>query len=162
MSKKTLKLMLVGVCVASASGIIALRAARATPDEGVTRTLIAGPVVLDEIDIHSESLTYGVKIKTKGLSDAFVQHNKIAPGGHSGWHSHPGPVFVLVTAGTATRYDASDPDLTPQVYPAGTGFVEDPGVAHIVGNAGTTDLELVAIFLVPKGEPRRNDEPAPQ
>ena len=65
-------------------------------------------------------------------------NHRIAPGGHTGWHSHPGPVFVMVTAGTLTKYEADDPDLTPQVYPKGTGFVEYPGVVHI----GTPEIEF--------------------
>src|SRR5439155_16357281 len=38
MSKKTLKLILAGVVVAGAFGVLALRAARATPPRGVTNT----------------------------------------------------------------------------------------------------------------------------
>jgi quercetin dioxygenase-like cupin family protein len=162
MSKKTLKLMAVGAFVAGAFGVIALRAAWATPPKGLTQALLAGPVLLDDIHVVSQSRKYGVMIKTRGLSDAYVVRNSIAPGGNTGWHSHPGPVFVLVTAGTATNYDADDPTLTPTVYRAGTGFVDaGGGHVHIVRNEGDTDLELVVFFLVPRGAPRRIDEPAP-
>jgi len=146
---------------AALAGGIAWRVAWATPGQGNTVTILAGPVLLDEIDVVSESRDYGVKIKTRGLSDAFVQRNVVAPGGFSGWHSHPGPVFVLITAGTATVYDAADP-LTPAIYPAGTGFVEDVGNVHDLRNEGDTDLELIALALVPMGAPRRIDEPAPE
>ena len=143
------------------AGGTAWRVARATPGAGVIGTPIAGPVVLDEIDVNSQGPDYGVKIKTRGLSDAYVLHNRIAPGGHSGRHSHPGPAFVLITAGAATEYSAADPTHTPRVYPAGTGFVEDPDHPHIVRNEGAVDLELVAFFLLPMGEVRRTDEPQP-
>jgi len=159
---KTTKLMLVlgGACLACASGVVASRVARATPPVGVTQTLLAGPVVLDEINIVTQTPTHGAMVKTRGLSDAYVVHARIAPGGDTGWHSHPGIVFVLIRSGTATHYDA---DFAPSVYPAGTGFVEDPeGGTHILRNEGSTDLELVVFFLVPKGAPRRIDEPAPQ
>ena len=157
---KTKKLVLVlgGAFLACASGVVASRVARATPPQGVTQTLLAGPVVLDEIDIVTQTRTHGAIVKTRGLSDAYVVHATIAPGGDTGWHSHPGPVFVLITAGTATHYDS---DFVPSVYPAGTGFAED-GEVHILRNEGNTDLELYAFFLVPKGAPRRIDEPAPQ
>jgi hypothetical protein len=67
----------------------------------------------------------------------------------------------MVRSGTASFYQADDP-ATPQVYPAGTGFVEEPGVVHNAVNEGDTDLELFVFYLLPKGAPRRIDEPAPQ
>jgi quercetin dioxygenase-like cupin family protein len=160
---KTTKLTLVlgGALLACASGVITSRVARATPPQGViTNTLIAGPVTFDEIDARVHTPDYTARLKTRGLSDAYVQYTKLAPGGDTGWHSHPGSVFVAITSGVATHYDA---DFTPSVYPAGTGFVEDPeGGTHILVNGGDTNLELVVFFLVPKGAPRRIDEPAPQ
>jgi hypothetical protein len=160
---KTTKLMLVlgGALLACASGVIASRIAQATPPQGViTNTLIAGPVVFDEIDARVHTPDYKARLRTRGLSDAYVQYTRIAPGGDTGWHSHPGIVCVLIKSGVATHYDA---EFTPTVYPAGTGFVEDPeGGTHILRNEGDTDLELVVFFLVPKGAPRRIDEPAPQ
>ena len=82
------------------------------------------------------------------------------PGGNTGWHSHPGPSIISVKSGTATEYHADDP-VTPLVHPAGTSFVDDGQGAHIIVNEGTTDLELVAFQILPKGAPRRIDEPAP-
>ena len=160
MSKLKSKLMLAGVLVGCAFGGIGIGVAWATPGAGVTSTLIAGPVALDEIDIKGTSNTHHFKIKTKGEWETRVVGYTIAPGGHTGWHSHPGPVFVMITAGTMTKYEATDP-TTAVVYPAGTGFVEDGGDAHIAGNAGTSDLKFVAFFLIPKGAAPRIDEPAP-
>ena len=158
MSKKTLKLTAAWALVACAVGVAALEVARATPPRGVTGHTIVGPVVLDEIDVKSETETHEVELKTRGLSDAYVAYRRIAPGGHTGWHSHPGPVFVLVQAGTATVYDT---DFAKAVYPAGTGFVEKPGHADIVVNEGDIDLEFIAVFLVPRGAAPRIEEPAP-
>jgi quercetin dioxygenase-like cupin family protein len=155
------KLMLAGVLLAGAFGGIALRVAWATPPKGVTNTLIAGPVVLGDIQVVQEDPNYGAMIKTRGQSDAVVRNLSIAPGGDTGWHSHPGPVFVLVSAGTGSFYHADDPTFTPAVYPAGTGFVEAGGDVHIFRNEGDVDLELTVLFLVPHGAPTRIDEPAP-
>lgn len=159
--RKPVKLLLAGVLVACALGGFALRLAWATPGQGNTVTLLAGPVLLDEMDVQSHSDIFDVKIKTKGLSDAYVQHNVVEPGGYSGWHSHPGPVFVLITAGTASVYDAADPTHTPAVYPAGTGFVEQVGEVHNLRNEGATNVELIAFVLVPLTGARRIDEPQP-
>src|SRR5207237_5094734 len=97
---------------------------------------------------------------TKGQSDVYVVYNKIAPGGHTGWHSHPGPSIVSVRSGTATEYRSDEPDAI--VHLAGTAFVDEGGDhAHIVVNAGDTDLELVAFQILPMHPPRRVGEPAP-
>ncbi len=154
------KRMLAGVLAACACGAIALSIARATPGQGAIPVLIAGPVLMDDIDTKSRTDTHDVKIKTQGLSDTYLVHFTIEPGGHTGWHSHPGPVFVMITAGTMTLYQADNPD-NPAVYPAGTGFVEDAGRVHIARNEGDVDLELDAFFLLPEGAPLRIDEPAP-
>ena len=161
MSKKSLKLTLAAVFVVGAFGAIALKVAWATPPKGVANTLIAGPVTLDDIHIVSQTPGHGVMIKTRGNSDTYLVQLRIAPGGDTGWHSHPGPVFVLVTAGTGSLYFADDPTFTRETYPAGTGFVEEGGDVHIFRNEGDTDLVVVALFLVPQGAPRRIDEPAP-
>ena len=159
MSRK-LKLMSAMTLVACALSGFALRLAWATPPQGVTTTIISGPTQLGEVHLKSESEVNSVKIKTEGVSDVYVVYNKIAPGGHTGWHSHPGPSIISVRSGTATEYHAEDP-TTPIVHQAGTSFVDDGEGAHIIVNQGTTDLELVAFQILPTGAPRRIDEPAP-
>lgn len=159
MSKKTLKLLLAGVFLVGVSSFIVSRAARATPPKGVANTPLAGPVVFDEIDALVHTRDYVARVKTRGLSDGYASYLKIAPGGDTGWHSHPGIAFVMVRSGVATEYDE---DFVPTAHPAGTGFVEEPGHVHIVVNEGDTDLELIVFFLVPKGAGTRIDEPAPQ
>jgi quercetin dioxygenase-like cupin family protein len=156
------KLMLAGAFVATAFGGFTVGHVWATPGQGITTTIISGPVVLDETLLVSQTdePEHGVILKTKGQSDVYVVLNKIVPGGHSGWHSHPGPSIVSVVSGTATEYRSDSPD--PIVHQAGTAFVDEGGDhAHIIGNAGNTDLILVAFQILPKGAPRRIDEPAP-
>ncbi len=80
----------------------------------------------------------------------------------SGWHSHPGPVFVIVVQGTATKYSAGDPSCTGHQVPAGQGFVELPGDVHIIRNEGTTRVVTeVTLFGVPVGGSFRPDAPRP-
>ena len=160
MSKKTLKLMVAGAFVAWALGAVATQTARATPPQGFTATNLVGPVTLDETRTLIEIPGYGAMIQTRGLSDVYVTHLKIVPGGHGGWHSHPGPSFITVKSGTASFYDDCD-DFVRHDYPAGTGFVEDAGCVHFLSNEGTVDLEVVVMQIVPRGAARRIDEPAP-
>jgi quercetin dioxygenase-like cupin family protein len=159
MSKMKWKLMLFGVVVACTFGGIALRFAWATPSQGFSSTFLSGPVVLDEIDIKNETDTYELEMKTKGLSDVYVLRNVFAPGGHSGWHSHPGPSIISVVSGEATEYHADDPEGT--VHPAGTAFVDSGTHAHIVRNEGDTDLVVITVQILPLGATRRIDQPAP-
>ncbi len=161
MNQKTLKLMVAGAFVACAFGGFAIGIVWATPPQGFTATNIVGPVVLDEIQTVHQTPDYGALILTRGLSDVYITHLQIVPGGHGGWHSHPGPSIIAVKSGTATFYDDCDDAATPHVYPAGTGFVEDAGCVHILVNEGNIDLEVVVLQLVPFEAPRRIDEPAP-
>ena len=115
---------------------------------------------MDEIHSVHQTPDWGVMIKTRGLSDVYFTHLKVPPGGNGGWHSHPGPSVIAVRAGTATFYDGCD-DFFPQVFPAGTGFVEDAGCVHILTNEGNVDLEVVVMQIVPRGAARRIDEANP-
>ena len=160
MSKSNLKLMLASVLVAGAFSGIALGSALVTGSVGLTTTILAGPTPLGEVYIDSKSEINEVKIKTKGVSDVYVVHNTIIPGGHTGWHSHPGPSIISVVSGQATEY--RDDDLDGVVHAAGTAFVDEGGDhAHIVVNEGSTDLVLVAFQILPLGAPRRIDRAAP-
>jgi len=146
--------------LAGITALVVVGVAWATPGSGITTTILTGPVTLGDIDLKSNTDTHKVIIKTWGASDVYVVQNRVVPGGHTGWHSHPGISFVSVKSGTATEYHGDDPG-TAHTYPAGTGFVEEAGGVHIIRNEGTADLELVAFQLIPFGAVRRIDEPAP-
>src|SRR5262249_53709519 len=124
MSKTKLKLVPAGIFAVCAFSAITMGIAWAPPPQGLTTTPPVGPTVMEEIHSVHETPDHGVMIKTRGLSDVYVTHLRIVPGGHGGWHSHPGPSIISVRAGTATFYDECD-EFEPQRYPAGTGFVED-------------------------------------
>jgi quercetin dioxygenase-like cupin family protein len=143
-----------------AVGAVALQFANATFPVGFASTNVVGPVLLDEIHTKSETDDH-IRIKSKGLTDVYVTSITIVPGGHGGWHSHPGPSIITVKSGTATFYDECDDPIVPHVYPAGTGFVEDAGCVHLLANEGDISLEVVVVQLVPFGAPRRIDEDAP-
>src|SRR5262249_32831824 len=81
------------LAVALAVGGFAIGIAWATPSRGVTTTIIVGPVPLGEGKVKSESDVNEVEFEAKGASDLYVVYNKIVPGGHTGWHSHPGISF---------------------------------------------------------------------
>jgi hypothetical protein len=96
--------------------------------------------------------------EAEGLSDVYVQSNVWAPGGSTGWHSHPGHSLIIVTAGTVTDYEGHDPDCKPHVYKTGMGFV-DPGGdhVHILRNEGDVEAKTIAVQLIPADAARRID-----
>ena len=150
------KLLLAGGLVVCALSAFAW----ATPPFRFTATNIVGPTLVGEIDTKAETDNWEIELRTRGLSDVYMTEIKIAPGGHGGWHSHPGPSFICVKSGTATVYDACD-DFERQQFAAGTGFVEDAECVHLLANEGDVDLIVVVMQIVEFGAPRRIDEAAP-
>ena len=147
-------------CLA-ASSFVPRGTVQATPSSGFTSVTISASGV-PAIALKTVSATHQVRINTKGLSDVHVTSNIVAPGGYSGWHTHPGPSIVVVKSGTATVYDGDDPTCTPQVYEAGSAFVDlGGGDVHMVRNEYSVNLETVAFQIVPAGAPRRDDMPDP-
>ena len=160
MRKQFLRRMVAGVVVACAIGGITIGIARATPGSGIATTIIAGPTALGEVHVKSDSDVNSVKLKTEGDSDVWVVRNVIAPGGHTGWHSHPGPSIISVVSGTASEY--RDDAANAEIHAAGTAFVDEGGDhAHIIANEGDTELVLIAFQILPAGAPRRIDMPQP-
>jgi quercetin dioxygenase-like cupin family protein len=93
--------------------------------------------------------------------EVVVQEVTIGPGGTTGWHSHPGPVVVVVKQGTLTYVRADGGVCTSTPYSAGTAFV-DPGQghAHTAFNLGADNLVLIATYFdVPVGGSPRIDVP---
>lgn len=158
--KSTWKWALAGALCLCIFGGIALQLAWATPSSGLSTTIITGPVKLGDLDLKSKSGLHEAKIKTHGDSDVYIVHNRILPGGSTGWHSHPGISFVNVKSGVVSEYHSDDPGV-PHVYVAGTGFTEEAGAVHNMVNEGSVDLELVAFQIIPAGATRRIDQPQP-
>ncbi len=93
--------------------------------------------------------------------EVVVQEITIAPGGTTGWHSHPGPVVVVVKAGTLTYIRDAGGECVSTPYSAGKAFV-DPGQghAHTAYNLGAENLVLYATYFdVPVGGSVRIDVP---
>lgn len=119
----------------------------------------AGFADATDIKLKVEALSQDV-IHAANAQETVIQAIVIGPGGHTGWHSHPGPVVVLVKAGALTFYDGEDVGCTPRTYQAGQAFIDrGQGHVHIARNLSTTDnLELWAVYFdVPQGGPFRLD-----
>ena len=94
--------------------------------------------------------------------DIVVSELSFAPGGYSGWHSHPGKVIVAVARGSLTIYHSDGSTCIPTTYSAGDLFVERGGVAHYAVNEGTVAAVINVTYLrVPIGGSPRIDEAQP-
>ena len=102
-----------------------------------------------------------VEVKAKPNLDLAVQRIVFQPGGQSGWHSHPGPVFIQVVSGTMTFYESDDPDCQPIVRTAGQGYLDVGDHAHIARNETGTVAENLVAYLAPPGAALRIDANAP-
>lgn len=151
------------IAVALSGGFLLLvGVALATPGLNVTSAAVHARGTLGEDqNVLSKS---GVHVKTKGSVDVVNQQVVIAGNGHTGWHSHPGPVLVTVKSGSVRLIYADDETCTGTVYEAGDSFIDrGDAVVHIARNLSTTsNLELWATYFVPgdPGIPFRLDEPA--
>jgi hypothetical protein len=115
--------------------------------------------------------------------DIVVATIKLAPGGSSGWHSHPGGAIAIVQQGEVTFYSpvANGDDEQGQSqsdeegggqhlncvitrYTQGQAFVEFPGEVGFAKNTGSIETIIVATFPgVPVGVigGQRIDQPNP-
>jgi len=95
--------------------------------------------------------------------DTAYQQLTIAPGGHTGWHTHPGPTFVAVAQGEGTLYHAMS-GCPATKYAAGSGFMQPPTEVHNMRNEGSAPLVLWAFYTLPPGTSNaaiRIDQPRP-
>jgi quercetin dioxygenase-like cupin family protein len=92
--------------------------------------------------------------------DIVVRRHDYAPGASTGWHQHPGPIFITVTQGQLTYYEYNDPTCTAHVITAGHGFV-DTGDGHIVRNETDQPAEDISVITAPVGAAFRTELPAP-
>lgn len=153
MSQRSLRRVAVVAAVVAAVPVVIGGLALGTPGSGVTSAPVTARGTAED------------KIKSRGNQpfDVVMQNITIAPGGHSGWHSHPGQAIVVVKSGTFTTYDGNDKRCTRQNYHAGEVYVDRGyGHTHIARNEGSVPLELQVTYLdVPVGGAFRIDDANP-
>ena len=97
------------------------------------------------------------KLTTSGPTSVFVQDVEYAPGGHTGWHSHPGILVSTVTEGSIEWYDSQ---CNKHVYQVGDALTESTE-PHYVRNVGSVNARFMVTYILAQGLPRRIDQPAP-
>ena len=147
------------------SGISAPSDADHTMGSGSTSTLLGRATFADPnnqtFNIKRQTDDWDMQIKSKPAFDIAVQSIDFQPAAQSGWHSHPGPVFIQVVLGTMTFYESDDPTCTPIVKTAGQGYLDLGERAHIARNESGAPARTVVTYFAPPGRILRNDEPRP-
>jgi quercetin dioxygenase-like cupin family protein len=181
---------LLGVGMAAAAVIGAMKAS-ATPPAGIVAGPIVarGPVTQDVVigvpqtlkvarrvqvrvgnKVVRKRVTFEVASVRRLMScsatapcDLAFQQLTIAPGGHTGWHTHPGPTLVSVAQGEGTLYH-SMAGCPAHKYGTGTSFFQPSTEVHNFRNEGSAPLVVYAVYYLPAGTPNtgiRIDQPQP-
>jgi hypothetical protein len=98
--------------------------------------------------IRISSLARAVK---HGRADVFIQHARLVANEATGWHTHPGPVFVEVVRGSVTYEEAAHGECRRVTYDAGEGFF-DRGFGHVHrAIAGPDGADFYPVYVLPAG-----------
>jgi quercetin dioxygenase-like cupin family protein len=171
---------------------VGAEAASATPPAGIVggpvlsrgtateNALIGSPVTRTvtrkvRVRVRGRTITKRVRIRVRSAEtliactvvtpcDMAFQQVTIAPGGHTGWHTHPGTTFVAVAEGEGTLYHggAAGTACASHRYLPGGGFFQSFKDVHTLWNHGTTNLVVHALYVLPPGTPNtalRTDQP---
>ena len=120
----------------------------ASPAVGVQPTLLARGTYEDFKVRSVPDSPVDFQVKAKSAVDVVVRKHDYAVGSHTGWHSHPGPVFITVTQGTLTYYLYDDPTCTPHRVSAPNGFVDDAR-GHMVRNESGQLAQDMSVIIAP-------------
>jgi mannose-6-phosphate isomerase-like protein (cupin superfamily) len=128
-----------------------------------------------KIRVGREVVTKAVKVEVASIKplmscgsssacDTVVQQVTINPGGHTGWHQHPGPTFVVIAQGEGTLYHSDQAGCPGHKFGASSGFFQPSADVHLLRNEGSTPLVIYAFYVLPPGTANaaiRSDQPAP-
>ena len=184
------RIAIAGLFVAGAAAAVVVAQALATPGSGAVSSYVArGPVsqsvVIGVPQTATAAKTVRVRVGRRTLTrrvtftyqtvsplmtcgssttcDTAYQQLTIPPGGHTGWHTHPGPTFVAVAQGEGTLYHGMS-GCPATKYATGSGFMQPPTEVHNMRNEGSTPLVLWAFYALPPGTSNaaiRTDQPRP-
>jgi quercetin dioxygenase-like cupin family protein len=123
------------------------------PVGGFVSTLLARGTFVDQINLmlRLEGDRGTEVVHVNDMDDMVMSRITIQPNNSLPWHTHPGPAFVTVTAGTLTVVDGDTCEA--RTFGVGTSFI-DPGQGHVhVGfNGGSTEMVLYVTYVgVPAG-----------
>jgi quercetin dioxygenase-like cupin family protein len=123
---------------------------RFTMGSGVTRTDL-GQATFNIDKVKRIAGNWHVELKAKPGLDIAIRTFSYPPGSFTGWHRHPGPVFIQVVKGTVTFYEADDPNCNPIVVDSGEAYLDLGEHAHIGRNETDQPAQDVTVLFGPPG-----------
>jgi quercetin dioxygenase-like cupin family protein len=132
----------------------------------VTKTVqvrVGKKVVKKRVSFQVETVQRLMSCGAATPCDIAFQQLTIAPGGHTGWHTHPGPTVVSVAQGEGTLYHGMS-GCPSHKYATGTSFFQPTTEVHNFRNEGSEPLVVYALYYLPAGTPNtgiRIDQPQP-
>jgi mannose-6-phosphate isomerase-like protein (cupin superfamily) len=127
------------------------------------RIRVGRKVVTRRVKFTYETVTPLMRCGASTPCDTAYQQLTIQPGGHTGWHTHPGPTFVAVASGEGTLYHGMA-GCPATKYGTGSGFMQPTTEVHNMRNEGSAPLVLWAFYALPAGTSNaaiRVDQPQP-
>jgi quercetin dioxygenase-like cupin family protein len=154
---KTRISLAVAVALVGSAAFVAIT--RAEPAQNVTATVLARGTY-DAFNVRSDPHGPIADFRAHSTEpiDLIVRQHDYQPHSTTGWHSHPGPVFITVTKGSLTYYELGDPTCSPHVVTAGHGFV-DTGDGHVVRNESDQPAQDISVITAPVGGAFRTNLP---
>ena len=114
-----------------------------------------------KVDLKRRTDDWSIDIKSRPALDVAVQKIIFPVGAASGWHTHPGPVFIQVVYGTMTFYEADDPTCSPIIRTAGQGYLDLGLNGHIAVNQSSDSVVNIVTYFAPPGAKLKTAMPAP-
>jgi quercetin dioxygenase-like cupin family protein len=156
-----LTLLLAGCKGEDASESVAPDRPSLTPASGQQGTLLGRATFYHPLSVRRETADWQFGIEASPAMDVAVQRFVFQPGGQSGWHTHPGPVFIQVVSGTLTMYQGEDPDCRPIPRSVGQVYLDAGESVHLARNETDHPAEAIVTYFAPPGAPLRADAPDP-
>jgi len=125
---------------------------------------VAGKVYTRRVKFQVETVQRLMTCGGGTACDTAVQQVTINPGGHTGWHNHPGPTLVAIAQGEGTLYHGGGTDCMGHKFAGSAGFFQPSAEVHNLRNEGSSPLVLYAFYVLPSGTPNtaiRTDQPQP-
>ena len=119
-----------------------------TLGEGVTPAFL-GQATFDIKKVKRITDKWHLQLLAKDGFELAVRSFTYEPGSFTGWHRHPGPVFIQVVQGTVTFYEADDPGCSPIVVDSGEAYLDLGEHAHIGRNETDEPAQDVTVLFGP-------------
>ena len=133
--------------------LIACPSARLSAQEVSYQNLVQ-PVFAGSKTVVGEDIAYPPGRSPKVTSVIVT----VPPGGQTGWHIHPVPLFGYILEGELV---VDYGDKGKRTYRQGDGFLEAMGTPHNGTNSGTAPVRILAVYMGADGVPNAVAKPHP-